>query len=69
MAKLDEQGIALMGGGKTFSDPEMPWQTWSWVSPKSAHGVLIEVAVPYESRGDGKWHHAPGRFAEQTAAE
>jgi methylmalonyl-CoA/ethylmalonyl-CoA epimerase len=25
--------------------------------------VLIEVAAPYESRNDGKWYHAPGKFA------
>ena len=45
----------------------MPWQTWSWVGPKSAHGVLIEVAAPYESHDDGKWHHAPGKFAYKGA--
>ncbi|RZF63681.1 methylmalonyl-CoA epimerase [Sphingomonas populi] len=69
MAKLDAEGIAVVNGGQTYNDPDMPWQTWSWVSPKSAHGVLIEVAKPYESHGDGRWHSSPGRFAEPAAAE
>jgi methylmalonyl-CoA/ethylmalonyl-CoA epimerase len=59
MSRMAAEGITLMGGGETYRDPGMPWQEWSWVSPKSAHGVLIEVAQPYESRDDGKWHHAP----------
>lgn len=59
MAKLDGKGVKLMGKGETYNDPDMEWQKWSWVSAKSAHGVLIEVASPYESRQDSKWHHAP----------
>lgn len=64
MTRMAEQGIKLMGGGETYNDPSMPWQNWSWVSPKSAHGVLIEVASPYESRMDSKWHHAPHKIAK-----
>jgi methylmalonyl-CoA/ethylmalonyl-CoA epimerase len=56
LAKLAAEGIEIASGGKTFNDPEMPWQSWGWVSNKSAHGVLIEVAAPYESHQDGKWH-------------
>jgi methylmalonyl-CoA/ethylmalonyl-CoA epimerase len=52
----------LLLGGETFNDNDMPWQKWSWVGPKSTHGCLIEVASPYESHDDGKWHHAPGKF-------
>lgn len=58
LAKLSEQGIELAGGGKVYNDPDMTWQKWGWVSHKSTHGCLIEVASPYESRKDGKWHHA-----------
>lgn len=65
MEKLRAEGLQLMGGGKTFNDPDMTWQKWSWVGPKSAHGVLIEVASPYESHDDGLWHHAPGKFVYQ----
>jgi methylmalonyl-CoA/ethylmalonyl-CoA epimerase len=69
MAKLAAEGIHVMGGGKTYNDPDMTWQKWSWVGPKSTHGCLIEVASPYESRNDGKWHHSPGRFAYKGPGE
>lgn len=58
LAKLSEQGIEIASGGKVFNDPDMTWQRWGWVSHKSAHGVLLEVASPYESRQDGKWYPA-----------
>jgi methylmalonyl-CoA/ethylmalonyl-CoA epimerase len=54
--KLAAQGIERASGGQVFSDPGMPWQRWGWVSARSAHGVLLEVASPYESRQDGRWH-------------
>lgn len=63
MEKLRAANLQLPGDGKTYNDQEMTWQKWSWVGPKSAHGVLIEVASPYESHDDGKWHHAPGKYA------
>jgi methylmalonyl-CoA/ethylmalonyl-CoA epimerase len=56
LAKLSSAGIDLASSGKTFEDPGMPWQKWGWVSHKSAHGVLLEVASPYESHKDGKWY-------------
>ena len=56
LAKPSAEGIQLAGGGKTYNDPEMTWQKWGWVSHKSTHGCLIEVASPYESHKDGKWH-------------
>jgi methylmalonyl-CoA/ethylmalonyl-CoA epimerase len=58
MAKLSEEGIQLASGGKTFNDPDMTWQKWGWVSHKSTHGAMIEVASPYESHNDGKWYAA-----------
>ena len=42
----------------TYSDPNVPWQEWTWVSPKSAHGVLVEVAKAYRAV-EGKWEAAP----------
>ena len=63
MEKLKAEGIHLPGGGQTYNDPDMTWQKWSWVGAKSTHGCLIEVASPYQSHNDGKWHHAPGKFA------
>ena len=63
LAKLSSEGIQLAGGGKTYNDPDMTWQKWGWVSPKSAHGVLLEIASPYESHQDGKWYPAGGADA------
>lgn len=58
LARLRAEGMQVLGDGTTNRDPDMTWQEWGWVGPKSAHGVLIEVAAPYESRGDGRWHPA-----------
>lgn len=69
MEKLAAEGIQVLNGGKTYNDPDMTWQKWSWVGPESTHGCLIEVASPYESRNDGKWHHAPGRFEYKGPGE
>ncbi|NML09323.1 methylmalonyl-CoA epimerase [Sphingobium sp. AR-3-1] len=63
MEKLRAEGLHLPGGGQTHNDPDMTWQKWSWIGHKSTHGAMIEVASPYESLNDGKWHHAPGKFA------
>jgi methylmalonyl-CoA/ethylmalonyl-CoA epimerase len=38
----------------TYRDPDVDWQEWTWVRPKSAHGVLVEIARPYKAVG-GKW--------------
>lgn len=54
MQALRDQGIETVG--EVSSDPGMTWQKWGWVSHRSAHGVLVEVAKPYESHNDGKWH-------------
>lgn len=62
MERMKAEGLHLPGGGAVYNDPEMTWQRWSWVGPKSTHGCLIEVASHYESHDDGKWHHAPGKF-------
>jgi methylmalonyl-CoA/ethylmalonyl-CoA epimerase len=51
---LKAQGIQVVG--EVSGDPVMKWQKWGWIGPASSHGVLVEVAKPYESRNDGKWH-------------
>jgi methylmalonyl-CoA/ethylmalonyl-CoA epimerase len=56
LGELKDKGIQLMG--QVSQDPDMAWQRWGWVSHKSAHGALVEVAAPYESHNDGKWHPA-----------
>ncbi len=50
--ELAEKGVAT--GEEVFSDPDMPWQRWTWVLPSSTHGTLVEVARPYKAV-DGKW--------------
>jgi methylmalonyl-CoA/ethylmalonyl-CoA epimerase len=49
---LAEQGLGVSDG--MFGDPALPWQRWTWLGPKSSHGVLVEVARPYKAV-DGKW--------------
>ena len=43
----------------TYSDDTVAWQEWTWVRPRSAHGVLVEIAKPYQAV-DGKWQPADG---------
>ncbi len=44
---LDKAGIPLTS--KEVSGPgNMPWLKWTFVLPKKAHGVLIEVATRYK---------------------
>ena len=66
LGRLQERGIELTG--KVSHDPDMPWQRWGWVSPKSAHGVLLEIAAPYETHDDGLWHPKAGADAERQGA-
>lgn len=53
--RLAEQGIET--SGEANQDPNMDWQRWTWVLPKSAHGTLVEIARPYRAV-DGKWEPA-----------
>jgi methylmalonyl-CoA/ethylmalonyl-CoA epimerase len=57
LRKLQDRGIELTG--QISQDPNMQWQRWGWVSSASAHGVLLEVASPYETHNDGLWHPVP----------
>jgi methylmalonyl-CoA/ethylmalonyl-CoA epimerase len=50
--RLNLSGIAT--SGEVHQDPDMPWQRWTWVRPRSAHGTLVEVARPYRAI-DGRW--------------
>jgi len=53
--RLAERGLAV-DAENTYQDPDVPWQEWTWVGPKSAHGVLVEVAKPYRAV-EGKWEY------------
>jgi methylmalonyl-CoA/ethylmalonyl-CoA epimerase len=51
--RLAEAGLDV-DSERTYQDPGVPWQEWTWVYPSSAHGVLVEIARPYRAVG-GKW--------------
>ncbi len=51
--RLADGGLEV-SADETWSDPDVPWQEWTWVHPSSAHGVLVEIAKPYRAE-DGKW--------------
>jgi methylmalonyl-CoA/ethylmalonyl-CoA epimerase len=50
--RLAEEGLST--SDEVFSDPDTPWQRWTWVMPDSAHGTLVEVARPYKAVA-GRW--------------
>jgi methylmalonyl-CoA/ethylmalonyl-CoA epimerase len=50
---LDKAGVPLTS--KEVTGPaHLPWLKWTFVPPKKAHGVLIEVATRYKV-DKGKW--------------
>ncbi len=50
---LDKVGVPLTS--KEVTGPtHLPWLKWTFVPPKKAHGVLIEVATRYKVE-DEKW--------------
>jgi methylmalonyl-CoA/ethylmalonyl-CoA epimerase len=51
--QLAEAGVEV-DAENTYSDDTVTWQEWTWVMPRSAHGVLVEVAKPYQAV-EGKW--------------
>jgi len=65
--RLADTGVELTSP-ELSQDPDMPWQWWTFVSPKSSHGPLIELAYPYEAVA-GKWQPAGGEAAASTPAK
>ena len=61
-ARLDESGIKLTST-ELQNDPKIPWQHWTFISPESSHGTLVELAYPYRPV-DGTWE--PGEGAPTT---
>jgi methylmalonyl-CoA/ethylmalonyl-CoA epimerase len=49
------------------TDPQMPWQAWTWVHRDSAHGTLVEIARPYEAV-DGRWRAGSPQKTEEEVA-
>ncbi len=61
---LEQAAAAGLSTAKEVStDPEMPWQRWTWILSDSATGTLVEVARPYLAV-DGKWES--GSAAERA---
>ena len=54
--RLSAEGVNT--SDELYTDPEMPWQAWTWIHRDSAHGTLVEIARPYEAV-DGRWQAAP----------
>lgn len=51
--KLEAAGVKLTST-KLWRDPILPWQAWTFISPESATGILVELAYSYRSV-DGRW--------------
>ncbi len=65
--RLAEEGLNTSPPDEVYSDPEMPWQRWTWVMPDSAHGTLVEVARPYRAV-EGKWESGSADDRAPSAA-
>jgi methylmalonyl-CoA/ethylmalonyl-CoA epimerase len=50
---LDEAGVELTGT-KLRTDRRIPWQGWTFVTERAAHGARIEIAFPYRAE-NGRW--------------
>lgn len=62
--ELDRQGVKLTSN-ELSQDPVLPWQHWTFVSPESSRGLLVEIARPYEPV-DGRWEPGEGVEAPET---
>lgn len=58
--QLAQNGVQLTSR-ELSQDPTLPWQWWTFVSPASSHGPLLELAYPYRAV-DGRWE--PGDRSE-----
>jgi methylmalonyl-CoA/ethylmalonyl-CoA epimerase len=54
--ELDAAGVQLTSK-ELSQDPLLPWQHWTFVTPESSHGLLVEVAYPYRPV-EGRWEPA-----------
>lgn len=64
--QLDEAGVQLTSKD-LVSDPTS-WQAWTFISPESSHGPLIELAYPYRAV-EGQWEPGEGMQASAVAEE
>jgi methylmalonyl-CoA/ethylmalonyl-CoA epimerase len=54
--RLEAEGVHLTSR-ELSSDADMPWQAWTFISPESASGLLVELAYEYKAV-DGHWQKA-----------
>src|SRR6478752_7320198 len=50
---LQNNGVDIVDQG-IVTDPQIPFQRWTFVHPKHSHGVLVELANNYDSV-NGNW--------------
>ena len=53
VGRLTEKGVKLTST-ELSQDPTRDWQAWTFISPESSHGPLVELAYPYRPV-DGRW--------------
>lgn len=58
VARLAAKGVKLTST-ELSEDPTRDWQAWTFISPESSHGPLIELAYPYRAV-DGRWQPVNG---------
>ena len=51
--ELQDAGVRLTSE-TLMTDPDMPWQQFTFVAPDSANGALLEVCTQYRAV-DGRW--------------
>ncbi len=51
--KLEAAGVRLTST-ELQRDPVLPWQEWTFISPESASGLLVELAYAYRAV-EGRW--------------
>lgn len=60
---LEKAGIPLTSTELT-NPSNIPWLKWTFIPPKKAHGVLIEVATRYKVEGD-RWIPHPENESDE----
>ena len=58
VARLAARGVKLTSTVLS-QDPARDWQAWTFITPESSHGPLVELAYPYRAV-DGRWLPADG---------
>jgi len=65
VVRLAEQGVQLTSS-ELSHDPQLPWQYWTFIAPRSTHGPFVELAYPYRPV-NGRWE--PAETSTEQAAD